>query len=105
GNALRSILRGFGVANFTNHHDVRILAENGTEGVAEGESNFLLRGYLVDAPDLELHRVFDGDDVVLGVVQLVERRVEGGGLARTGGAGHQEQAVRRIDRGAEPPER
>ena len=56
--------RGFGIANFADHDDVRVLAQNGAEGVGEGEADFLLHRHLVDAGHLEFDGVFDGDDVV-----------------------------------------
>ena len=56
--------RGFGIANFTDHDDVRVLAQNGAQGIGEGEADFLFHRHLVDAGNLEFDRVFDRDDVV-----------------------------------------
>ena len=53
---------------------------------------------------MKFHRVFDGDDVVFRVVQFVEGGVKGGGFAGTGWPGDQDQAVRRINGGAEAAE-
>ncbi len=51
--------------------------------------------------ELVLHRVLDGDDLEVGAIDLVERRVEGGGLAGAGGAGDEEDAVRSPDQSLE----
>ena len=100
-----SDFRGFRIANFTNHDDVRVLAEDGPERVGKGEPDFFLHGHLVDAGDLELYGIFDGDDVVGRMVQLVEGGIESGGLSGAGGACDENEAVRGIDRGAELLER
>src|SRR5262249_17728832 len=92
---------GFGIANFPDHDDVGVLAENRTEGIGESKANFLFGGHLVDARGLEFDRVFDGDDVVNWTVQLVQRGIEGGRFRRAGRAGDQDQAVRRVDRAFE----
>ena len=55
---------GLGVADFTDHDDVRVLAQDGAQGIGKGEADFLFGRHLVDAGNLEFHRVFDGDDVV-----------------------------------------
>src|SRR4051812_37885129 len=94
--------RGFGIANFTDHHDVRVLTENGAKGIAEAQTDLLADRYLVDARDLEFDGVFDGYDVVLGIVQLIESGVERRGFSRAGGTSDEEQPVRCIDCGAEP---
>ena len=96
--------RRLGVADFADHHDVRVLAENGAEGVGKGQADFLPHRHLVDAGHLELDRVFHRHDVVLRAVQLVERRIKGGGFAGTGRSRDQEQAVGRGHRRGEPPE-
>src|SRR5882724_2269068 len=90
-------LGGFGVADFTDHDNVRVLAEDGTESIGERKADFLFDGNLVDARHLELNGVFHRDDVVHRVVEFVERGVKSGGLAGAGGAGDEDQAVRRID--------
>ena len=72
---------GFRVADFPNHDDVRVLPQNGAERVGERQANVFFRRHLVDAGNLEFHRVFDGDDVVDRIIQLVERGVKRGGLA------------------------
>src|SRR6266567_461244 len=95
---------GLRVADFADHNDVGILAQDGAEGIAKGKADFLLHGHLIDAGHLKFHRVFDGDNVVFRVVQFVEGGVKRGGFARTGRPGDEDQAVRRINRRAEAAE-
>ena len=52
---------------------------------------------LVDAGEVVFDRVFGGDDLAVGAVELVERAVERRRLARTGRPGHQEDAVGPLD--------
>src|SRR5205085_1036335 len=66
------------VANFTDHHDVRILTKNGAEGVGEAQTDVGFDGDLIDAGELVLDRVFDGHDVVFRTVELREHRIERG---------------------------
>lgn len=54
---------------------------------------FLVDRDLQHAGQLIFHRVFDGDDLVHPVVDLGDHRVQRGGLAAAGGAGHQHHAV------------
>src|SRR5204863_9479168 len=61
--------RSLGIANFTDHDNVRVLAQNRSERVAEGQANVFFSRNLIDALQLEFHRVFDGHDVVFGIVQ------------------------------------
>ena len=102
---LVAIQRGFdrdfrrlGIADFTNHDDVRVLAQDRAQRVGESQPNFFFDRHLVDAWHLEFDRVLDSNNVKGRVVQLIKRRIQRGGLARTGGAGDQDQAVGRIDR-------
>ena len=53
--------------------------------------------YLVDAHHLIFDRVFDGDDVDVGSIDLCQHGVERGGFAGAGGTGHQHHAVRGIN--------
>ena len=92
---------GLGVADFADHDDVRVLAQNGAQGIGKRQADVLFGRHLVDAGNLKFHRVFDGDDVVNGVVQLVERGVKRRGFAGTGRAGDENQSVRRINGGLE----
>ena len=55
--------RRLGVADFPDHDDVRVLPQNGAQRAGEGQADVFFRRHLVDAGDLEFHRVFHRDDV------------------------------------------
>ena len=57
--------------------------------------------HLVDALELVLDRVLDGDDVLVDRVHLGQRGVQGGGLARAGRPGDQHRAVGLVEAGLE----
>ena len=63
----------------------------------EGESHDLAHLHLVDAGQHIFNRVFDGDDLAVGAVDVVEAGVKRGGLARAGRAGDKENAVGQAD--------
>lgn len=88
---------GFVVANFPDHDDVGILAEDGAEGIGEAETDFGFDGDLINSGELVFDGIFDGDDIILGVIQFAEDGVEGGGFAGAGGAGDEDHAVGGID--------
>src|SRR5690606_15279051 len=81
--------------------DVRILAHDAAQGVGEVQPDLRPRLDLVDALDLVLDRILDGDDLDVGRVELAQRRVQGRGLARTGRAGDQEDPVRLFEHALE----
>ena len=56
--------------------------------------------HLVDARQVVFDRVLGRDDLAVWAVQVVERRVQGGGLSRTGRPGHQDDPVGPLDRAA-----
>src|SRR5690242_15147065 len=63
----------------------------------EAETDLGLHLDLIDADQLILDRILDGKGLAFRRVEGVERRVERGGLAAAGGAGHQDDAVRLIE--------
>ncbi len=102
---------GFEVAHFTDHDDVRILAQRAAEGGGEGLGVGVDLA-LVDVAALRLEDVFDRilerDDVVVAVlVDLIDEGGERGGLAGADGAGDEDEAVviagqgRQVSRQAE----
>ena len=62
--------------------------------VREGQPDLRIHVDLVDAVHLIFDRVFDGDDLLVGLVDALERRIERGRFAAAGGAGDQKNAVR-----------
>src|SRR5674476_425819 len=91
---LDSDLGGFAIAHFANHDDVRVLAQDRAQGVGKAQPNLRVNLDLVDAFKLVLNRLFNGDNLEGVGIEFRERGVEGGGFARTGRAGDQQDAVR-----------
>src|SRR5437870_2920581 len=91
-------LGGFEVAGFADEDDVGVLAEEGAEGGGEGAADFVVDLDLVDALEVVLDGVLGGHDVDVGGVDGMDGGVEGGGLARAGGAGDEDHAVGGADR-------
>src|SRR5579862_4658493 len=94
-------VRRFHVANLADHDDVRRLAQHRAERRREGHADIRIDLHLVDACHLVLDGVFHGDDLAIRLVDVVEARVEGRGLARTGGARDEQDAVRQIEQALE----
>ena len=90
---LHGDLRGLEVADFTDHDDVRILAQDGAQGLGKGQLDLGIDLGLADARQFVLDRVFDGQHIGGGGVHCAQARVQRGGLARAGGAGDQHDAV------------
>src|SRR2546428_1782310 len=91
-------LGGFEVAGFADEDDVGVLTEEGAEGAGEGAADLVLDLDLVDALEVVLDGILGGHDVDAGGVDRVDGGVEGGGLARAGGAGDEDHAVGALDR-------
>ncbi len=89
------------IADLTDQDDVGVLAKDGAKAGGEGHARPWVDVRLRDAVELVLDRVLDGDDVARDVVQVVQRRVERGRLARTRGAGDEDHALRLADTGQE----
>ena len=58
-------LRGLGVAHLADHDHVRVVAQEGAQRVGEGEPDRGLHLGLVDALDLVLDRILDGEDLAV----------------------------------------
>src|SRR5471032_366023 len=82
-----------------------IMTQNGAQRAGECQADVFFRRHLVDAWNLEFHRVFDGDDVVNRAVEFVERGIKRRCFSRTGRAGDEDQSVRRVNGGFELFER
>src|SRR2546427_8758599 len=94
-----------GVADLAHHDDIGVLADDRAQPVREGEPDLRLHVDLIHAEQLVLDRILDGDELLVGRVDLVERPVERGRLAAAGGAGHQDHAVGLRDQPVELRER
>ncbi len=90
-------LGGVFVADFADHDDVGVLAEDVAECVGEGEADFGADLHLVHAGDFIFDRILDGDDAEVRGIDFAEEGVERGALAGAGGAGDEDDAVRVIE--------
>jgi hypothetical protein len=98
---LHGDLGGLLVADLADQDHVRRLAQHGAQDARERQADAALHLALVDAADVELDRVLGGDDLDVGAVELLQRRVERRGLAGAGRAGDQHDAVRARDHALE----
>ena len=90
-------LRGFKIANLANHDDVRVLSQNGAQGLGKGQINFGIDLRLTHARQLIFNRVFHRHDVAARGVQTLQCRIQRGGFARASRACDQNQAMRLGD--------
>ena len=86
-------LGGLAVADFADHHDVGILAQDRAQAGREGQADLGIDLGLADALDRIFDRVLDRQDVAAAVVEQAQRRIERRRLARTGRAGDEDDAV------------
>mgnify|MGYP003220826261 CR=1 FL=1 len=62
------------------------------QAAGKGETGFGIDLDLIDAGQMDLDGVSDGDDVELGLADLAQGGVKGGGLAAAGRAGDEDDA-------------
>ena len=82
------------IAHLPHQQDVRVLPQGGPQYGGKIQTDLRVDLNLVDARQAVLHRVFDRDHLVSGLIQLGEGSVQGGGLAAPGGTGDHYHAVR-----------
>ena len=91
------VLHGLAVADLAHQDHVGRLAQRVLQRLLPAvgvDAHFALRDDAVLVRVHELHRVFDGDDVAVGVlVAVVDHRRQRGALARAGGADEDDQAA------------
>ena len=68
-------LRGFFVANFSDHDLVRIVAQDRAQAARERQTFLFVHGDLGDAVQLIFDRVLDRDDLVFFIPDFVQRGV------------------------------
>src|SRR6266700_3455303 len=85
-------LRRLLVSDLADHDDVGVLAENRAQRAREVEADLALHLHLLDAGLTILDGVLDGDDILAGRLDELERGVEGGGLAAARGNGDEHHA-------------
>ena len=53
------------ITDFSDHNDVRILSQDGTQCRCKGQIRFIVDLHLVDSVNICFHRIFYGDDVYI----------------------------------------
>jgi hypothetical protein len=91
---------GFGVAHFPDHDDVRRLTQRGTKRggkIRSVDADFHLFDDAAHMVVLVLNGIFDDDDMTgFAVVDVVDERGQGGGLARACGSANEHQAALQV---------
>ncbi|OQA32513.1 MAG: hypothetical protein BWY57_01875 [Betaproteobacteria bacterium ADurb.Bin341] len=86
----------FQIADFTDHDDVRILTHQGAHAIGKPQVDGVLHLHLVERSLDHFNRVFDRAYIDFGRRQLLQGGIKRGRLARSGRAGHQDDAVRHF---------
>ena len=73
------------------------MTEHRAECRGECHADLCIHLDLIDARHLVLDRFLDRDDFPIGTVHVIEASVKSGGLPRSGGTGHQNDAVGHLD--------
>ncbi len=73
---LDSDFGGFEIANFPHHHHIRVLSQEGAQGAGKGEPRLGVDLHLIDAGQVDFHRIFGGRDIYLGGVENIEAGIE-----------------------------
>ena len=85
------------VANLSYQDNIRVLAQYRADAIGETEPGRGIGRSLPDHGSGVFDRVFQGHDIDGFAVQVLENRVQGGGLAAAGRAGNQDQAFRTLN--------
>src|SRR5688572_6897105 len=93
---LNGDLRRLKIADFADHDDVRVLAQDRAQGVRKGQADVRMDLDLVDAGELVLDRVLDGKQLSVRAMEGFENRIKRRGLAATGWPGDQDDTVRFV---------
>src|SRR5882724_4716973 len=94
-------LCGFAVADFTDHNDIRILADERAHRRGEGQPDRRLDLRLVDARNLVFDGILDGKDLSRRLVQDRQHGRERRGLSASGRARDQDQPMRQRQQTAQ----
>ena len=93
---LNGDLRRFRIADFANHHHVRVLPQDGAQRAGKGEFNARVHLRLPHARQVVFDGVFHRHDVAVRRIQPRQAGVQRGRFAAACGAGHQNDAVRLV---------
>ena len=88
---------GLAVADLSDENDVRVLAQNRSEGRRERKARLLMDLYLNYSRNAILHRVFDCDDVDTAVQEQPERGIKGSGLSGARRSGDKNQSFAHFE--------
>lgn len=86
-------LRRLQVAYLPDHDHIGILPQDRAQGGSEGQADVGMDLDLGDIGHLVFHGIFHADELAHAIIDFLQRAIERGGLARSGGAGHQDDAV------------
>ena len=67
---------GFRVANFADQNNVRIVAQERSQDMCKGQSNFWLHLHLIDAGNFVFYRIFNGKNLAFYCIETCQRRVK-----------------------------
>ena len=96
--ALNRDFRRLQVSDFSYHHDIRVLTDNTAQSGGKGDSDLVVHLDLAQTGSFVFHRVFDGDDLFTGIVELIDNAVQGGGLTAPRGAHNKDDSVGDLDK-------
>ena len=95
-------LRRLAIADLAHQHHVGILPQDRAQCCGEGEACLFLHLHLHDPLHPVLHRVFDRHDVDALALDLVDARVERGGLSRPGRARDEDDPLAEFQQPLDP---
>ena len=87
---------GFGIADFTDHHHIRVLTQNRAQATGKGHADAGVNLCLTDPFNHVFDGVFNRENVTRMVVQLLQSGVQRGAFAGTRRPRHQKDAVRFV---------
>ena len=86
-------LRRLRVANFADQDDVGVLPQQASHTAGERQAGGLVDRGLTNPPHRVLDRVLQGHDVDRLGIEMIQHRVQGGGLPAPGRPGHEDQSL------------
>ena len=96
---------GFAVANLPNHDDIGILTQHCAQNRCKIKAQFRPHRGLVDSGQVIFDWIFDGDNITLRLVQMLQSGVKSGGFAAPGRPRRQQHAVGQSQHTPEPFQR
>ncbi len=81
--------RGFEVADFADHDDIWVMAQKRSQSGGKRQLDLGVHLHLGNARQLIFHRIFDGENVQVWLVDFVEAGIQRGGFSKSQWARHQ----------------